>query len=77
MSDEDILVRVNAVIARYGCVATDLGPDTVGVKGDNRFCGPAVFVRFPRDMPQNEIATISTTITNSVPEIGRVLMEIH
>lgn len=78
MSDieADILARVNKIVEPYGCVATDLGPYAVGVKGDNREYGPSVFITFREDMTPSEIQAISTEVTNRVAEISRVLMNI-
>lgn len=76
MSDDDLLQQVNNVIGKHGCVATDIGPDAVGVMGDARYVGAAVFVNFPGDMEHATISQISNEITNKVRGIARVLMEI-
>ena len=45
-SDEAVLLeKVNEVIRPYGCVATEIGPDSVGVQGDARITGPTVYVK--------------------------------
>ncbi len=74
--NQEILNQVNTVVAPYGCAATDLGPDSVGVKGDSREYGPSVFITFPEGMSNEEISSISNEITNKVKEISRVLMNI-
>ncbi|MBY0473418.1 hypothetical protein K2Q00_04050 [Patescibacteria group bacterium] len=74
--DQELLQKVNEIVSSYGCVATDLGPDSVGVQGDARVVGPCVFVRFPPEMSHEQIGLISTKITNQVKGITRVLMDI-
>ena len=76
MTDEELLSRVNEVIKPFGCIATDLGPDGVGVQGDARVYGPSVFVSFPPHTNNEDISRISNKITNEVPGITRVLMNI-
>ncbi len=75
-SDDEYLQQVNNVVQPFGCVATDLGPDAVAVKGDGREVGPSVLVTFPSEMSMKEIGKISTKITNEVPHICRVLMNL-
>lgn len=72
----DILREVNDLIEPLGCIATGLGPNAVGTKGDRRFVGPSVYVRFKEGMNLNEIGEISTRITNNVRGVSRVLAEI-
>ena len=76
MNEEEILEKVRAVVEPFDCVVTGLGPDSVGVKGDARFYGPSVYVKFPKDMDWEKISEVSTSITNNVPEISRVLMDV-
>lgn len=76
LDESELLQKVNTVIAPFGCVATELGPDSVGVQGDNRAYLPSVYVRFREGMTMEEIAEVSNAITNYVPGISRVLMEI-
>ena len=71
-----LLAQVNTLLAPYGCKATELGPDSVGVQGDARAHGPSVFVQFPLGTSQEKIAEISNLITNRAKGITRVLMEI-
>ena len=75
-TDEELLARVQAVIGPLGCTATDIGPKSVAVMGDARFYGPSVFVQFPEASSMDEIAHISTKITNEVKGIARVVMEV-
>ena len=74
--DEKLLDEVNQLVEPYGCTATDLGPDSVGVMGDARAYGASVFVTFPPTWSHEEIARVSTEITNKVRGITRVLMNI-
>jgi len=76
LSDEELLGRVNDLVAPFGCRATALGPNAVGVMGDAREYGASVYVIFPPDTPYEEISRVSTEITNKVRGITRVLMEI-
>ncbi len=75
-ADEELLAKANTVLKDTGCVATDLGPDSVGVQGDARFVGPCVYVDFPPDMDWDQIGKISTRIVNEVPGISRVMKNI-
>ena len=75
-TDEELLAQVNAVLKETGCVATDLGPNSVGVQGDGRVYDPVVFVTFAEGMNWVRIGEISNMITNQVPGITRVLMNV-
>ncbi|MEX0916908.1 MAG: hypothetical protein WDZ90_00045 [Candidatus Paceibacterota bacterium] len=76
MDEVGLLARVNELIEDRGCIATELGPDSVGVQGDARVLGPSVYVRFPQGASDELIREVSADITNRVPRITRVLMEI-
>ena len=75
-SDEELLAKVNMVLAGTGCIATDLGSNSVGVQGDARVYGPSVFVTFAEGMDMAKIGEISNMITNQVRGITRVLMNV-
>lgn len=68
--------EVTKVLKGTGCVVTGFGPDSVAVMGDARFYGPCVFVRFPSGTTMERVAILSNKITNEVPGISRVMMEI-
>lgn len=74
--EEELLARVNAFVQKFGCVATDLGPDSVGVQGDARVTGPVVFVTFRKELSHERISAIATEVINKVPGITRVLQNI-
>jgi len=76
MREENLLEQVQKVVEEFGCTATDLGPDAVGVKGDARFYGPSVYVTFPPEMTPEQISHVSTEITNRVQGVSRVLMNV-
>jgi GMP synthase PP-ATPase subunit len=76
MDSNELLAKVNAAIKPFGCIATELGPDSVGVQGDGRVYCPTVFVKFPLGISIEQVALISNKVTNEVPGISRVLMEI-
>ena len=76
-SDMELLAAGNAVIAPLGCVATELGPNSVGVMGDGRAYGASVYISFPADATPDFRTTISTKIINKVRGITRVLMNIE
>ena len=76
MSEAEMQSAIEGVLKDTGCVFTGFGPDAVAVMGDARFYGPCIFVRFPAEMQHDEIAKISTRLTNEVRGISRVLMEI-
>ena len=76
LDEKELLDRVNHLIEPHKCRAIEIGPDSVGVKGDARAYGPSVFVRFPPYMSPEQVKVISTEITNKIPEISRVLQEI-
>jgi GMP synthase PP-ATPase subunit len=76
LDPENILEEVRAIIKPYGCEATGLGPDSVGVQGDGRIVGPVVYVTFPPKMSMDEVSRISTDIINRVKGLTRVMMNI-
>lgn len=75
-TDRELLEQVNRLLRPYGCRATEMGPQSVGVQGDSRVHLPSIYVRFRDGMTMEEIAQVSTRITNEVKGISRVLMEI-
>ena len=76
INQDKLLSKVNLVVQRHGCRATEIGPDTVGIKGDARVYGPCVFVKFGSHLTPEQVKEVSTEITNKVHEIVRVLQEI-
>ena len=77
MDDDMVLLAlVQKVFDPYGCTALRIGPDAVAVKGDAREVGPSVVIRFPIDMPDQDIARISNEVTNKVRLVCRVLMDV-
>jgi GMP synthase PP-ATPase subunit len=77
VDDTTLLAKVNEVVKPFGCETTELGPDSVGVQGDYRVHCPSVYVRFPKGITMAEAAVISNKVTNEVPGISRVMMEIQ
>lgn len=76
MNERELLAKVQSVVQPFGCIATELGPNSVGVMGDARFYGPSVYITFPPNISMEEVSRISTRITNEIPGISRVLMNI-
>ena len=76
MTDEELLARINVILKPLGCIATEMGPDSVGVQGDKRFYGPCVFVTIPPEVKPEEWGAIATRIINEVPGVSRVLKNI-
>ena len=71
--DEARLIKAtNDLIHPFGIV-TGLGPHAIGVLGDARSVGVAVLVKFTQDA---NVPKLSTSITNRVKGVTRVLMDI-
>lgn len=77
LEEVDLLAEVQTLVGPFGAVATALGYNSVAVMGDARFYGPTVIVKFPPSMSIEACGLLSTRITNEIPGIARVLMEIE
>ncbi len=75
-TDDLILDHVQSIISEFGWTVVELQIDSVAVKGDARQYGPTVVVRVTFDTPGERISEIATMLTNQVPELTRVLVEI-
>lgn len=73
-TEAEIVAHVAAVIGEYGEVL-GLQANAVAVKGDARYYGPTVMVRFSANVDHERRAELSTLVTNQVPEITRVLVD--
>lgn len=73
----EIVAHVQALVCSEGGYGVQLVAAAVAVKGDARQRGPGVLFRVPGSMTEQQRIELSNTITNHVPEITRVLIEIE
>ena len=70
------VAEVDALVHPFGCRITGIGPSAVGVQGDARTYGVAVFIRFSTDASIEQATEVSTLITNRISRVTRVLRDL-